>query len=402
MYNKKVIAVHLLNDWSGSPFVLRQALEVLVKEQYEVELFTATPGGQGFLSGIRGVQYRDIPYRWSKNRWMTLFFYLFSQGSLFFRLLFRCRRADIVYINSILPFGAALAGWLRGATVVYHIHEVSVRPPLLKKFLVAVANLTAKKGLFVSNDVRKRTSFLRHAQILYNALPSEFTGKALEQNGKPAGVFTVLMICSLKAYKGVREYAGVASRLPQYRFMLVLNATEPAISDFFKGETLPANLEIFPAQADVHPFYMQADIVMNMSLPAQWVETFGMTILEAMYYKKPAIIPCTGGITELVTDGVEGYQVNPRDIDEVSQLVSNLANDTALYQRMSAHAFSKARQFSFQAFAQGITHTFRELSKHGMTDAGQQPEPVGTDVSDYGTKSKIRKRRAQPAYRDVL
>src|SRR5439155_20866392 len=115
---QRIIAIHLLNDFSGSPFVLRQSLQALVKTGYSVEIFTATPGGKGFLSDIEGVKENVLFYKWNKNRWITLALFLFSQGSLFTRLLFRLRRNDIVYINSLLPFGSALAARVRGCKVM--------------------------------------------------------------------------------------------------------------------------------------------------------------------------------------------------------------------------------------------------------------------------------------------
>lgn len=371
MKKNRIIAVHLLNDFSGSPFVLRQVLEALVQKNFRVELFTATPSEQGFLSNITGVNTHRIFYRWHKNRWYTLFFFLYSQLSLFVKLLFHLQKTDTVYINSLLPFGGALAAKLRGCPVIYHIHEVSVKPQLLKKFLITVANFTAARGIFVSEDVRNRTPFTKPAQVVYNALPQLFIQEAIQHVQKKEGPFTVLMVCSLKKYKGVFEFAGCAEKLPAYRFLLVLNAPQAEIDDFFSGTKLPGNLELFPAQKNVHPFYQQADVVMNLSLPKQWIETFGMTALEAMYYKKPVIVPDAGGITELVTDQQEGYRVNPHDIQEVCDQLQLMATCASVYNRLSVNAFKKAQQFTPRAFASGITELVSQVL---YKKKKQQPE----------------------------
>ena len=44
----------------------------------------------------------------------------------------------------------------------------------------------------------------------------------------------VLMICSLKTYKGVNDFVDLAERMSHINFDLVLNATSESISDFFK------------------------------------------------------------------------------------------------------------------------------------------------------------------------
>ncbi|MCX6317785.1 MAG: glycosyltransferase family 4 protein [Bacteroidetes bacterium] len=366
MKKKRILALHLLNDYSGSPFVLRQSLEALLKDGYSIDLFTATPTGEGFLSNLYGVKQHHLFYKWSRNKLVTLFYFLCSQFLLFFRILWYARKQDMVYINSLLPFGGALAGRCRGCKVVYHIHEVSIKPLLLKRWLLFVANNTAHTGIFVSKDLWQRTAFRKPFQVIYNALPVPFTQKAIAHHAVTTGLpFTVLMACSLKKYKGVDELIKCAIRMPVLRFILVLNANTAAIRSYFGETILPENIEIVPACKDLHPYYQEADLVMNLSLPEAWIETFGMTILEAMYYKIPVIIPPVGGITELVTDGVEGFHVHAADTDTLCMRLEQLSSRGKRYQEFSANAFAKAQNFSQEQFSQAIIGLFASI---GITD----------------------------------
>ena len=52
------------------------------------------------------------------------------------------------------------------------------------------------------------------------------------------------------------------------------------------------------------------------------VETFGMTILEAMPYGIPAIVPNVGGPLELVQHGYNGYCVDVRNLEELRYYLS--------------------------------------------------------------------------------
>lgn len=375
MKNQRILAIHLLNDFSGSPFVFRQSLEALQQCRANIHLFSATPGNSGFLSNIPGVTEQPLYYRWSKNKWVTLALFCWFQCRLFVKLVTYIRKNDLVYINSLLPFGAALAGKLRGVKVVYHIHETSIQPPLLKKLLLFVANRTADKGIFVSHDLMSRTPFQKTGIVVHNALPEAFTRKAMDKrNARTSSRFSVLMICSLKAYKGVFEFMTIARKLPLFSFQLVLNATEKDIAEFFKETGIPKNVTVFPTQQNVHPFYEQTDVVMNLSRPDQWVETFGMTILEAMYYRRPVIVPPVGGVAELVTDGVEGFHVNAYQTDEIAILLQEMAADHALYRKLSAQAFSKAHSFTHCQFRNQIQqalvplHRFQTLNN--MEKAG--------------------------------
>ena len=151
-----IIAVHLLNDRSGSPLVLRHALAALHQAGHRLDLLTATPGPAGHLSHLPGVRTHALPYRWSASAWRTLLRFGWAQLVVFWKVLWLAHPGATVYVNSLLPFGAALAGRCRGARVVYHVHEVSIRPALLRRLLCAVVNRTAHEALFVSEYVRQR------------------------------------------------------------------------------------------------------------------------------------------------------------------------------------------------------------------------------------------------------
>ena len=61
------------------------------------------------------------------------------QWLMFWMVLRLATKGSTVYVNTLLPVGAALAARCRGARVVYHVHEVSVRPAALRHLLCAVA-----------------------------------------------------------------------------------------------------------------------------------------------------------------------------------------------------------------------------------------------------------------------
>ncbi len=68
-------------------------------------------------------------------------------------------------------------------------------------------------------------------------------------------------------------------------------------------------MSIYPRQSDVAPFYGEASVVLVLTNPRMAIETFGLTALEAMTAGLPCVVPPVGGIAEMVTDGVNGYQI---------------------------------------------------------------------------------------------
>lgn len=348
----RIFAFHLLNDYSGSPKVLMQLVKSWIKQDIDVTIVTCN-GRRGFLSDLPGADYSFFWYKWAANPVLRLFNLTLSQLLLLVKLFLKVKKEDVIYINTVLPFGAAFLGKLKGCRVIYHIHETSMKPALLKKLLFGIAKWSATEVIYVSKYLQEVENISnKKNEIIYNAIEDKFLDTAkLNWNHKKHNK-NVLMICSLKEYKGVFEFVKLAQKLPGFKFRLVVNASQTDISCFFKTNELPANLEIFPTQTNTHPFYAWADVILNLSLPDGWIETFGLTIIEGMAYGLPAIVPPVGGITELVTEGVNGFKVDPTNIDQLSNTLNRLFENPDLYATMRKASLDKIHEFSEQKFTE--------------------------------------------------
>jgi glycosyltransferase involved in cell wall biosynthesis len=341
----KVFACHLLNDYSGSPKVLMQLVKAWTKNDIDVTVITCS-GRNGFLSGIDKANYSYYWYKWSANSIIRLINFVLSQVLLFFKLLWIAKKEDTIYVNTVLPFGAAIAGKLKGCKVIYHIHETTVKPKVLKTFLFVVIKLCANDVVYVSNYLSKQepiTTAKNH--ILYNAIENVFFNQAINSPEKERSYKNVLMISSLKTYKGVFEFIELANLNPTFNFKLVVNASQKEIDTCFFNTQIPVNTLIYPTQTNTHYFYQWADVVLNLSHTDGWIETFGLTILEAMAYSLPTIIPPVGGITELTEEGVSGYLVDSKDINKLSIKLNQVLNNKDIYKQMQKNAFSKMNKF---------------------------------------------------------
>ncbi len=351
-----LICVHLLNDFSGSPLVLANAIRGFVQNGKNVELYTSSATQDGFLSGL-GITENKFWYRFRENKWKRLLALSASQLHLCGLLLFRLRKRDTVYVNTLLPFGAAVAAKIRGVRVIYHLHETSMNPPVLKWFLKKVVQWTASHVVYVSRFLQEKEPVNGpEMHVVYNALSDEFRhrGRAHRYEVNAEKPFTVLMLCSMKEYKGVNEFVTLARRLHLVKFELVLNSEKNEIDSFFAGQELPPNLFIFPKQKNVHPFYERASLVLNLSHPDKWIETFGMTILEAMSYGIPELVPNVGGPREIVDDGENGYRINVNDLDKITETILYLAMNRGECLRLSSQARQKADCFSIDSMHQQL------------------------------------------------
>ncbi len=351
---KKIVCTHLYNDFSGSPLVLSTVIKGFLEKGYEVDVLTSTQQ-EGFLSNLN-VRSFDNRYAFVEQKWIRVFLFFWTQFYCFLKM-FQYRKQDVaVYVNTLLPFGVALAAKLMNKKVIYHIHETSVKPAFLKAFLKWVASKTASQIIYVSDYLQQQEPIENvPSTVVHNALSDDFIKTAQSyKKEKNKEAFTVLMLCSLKAYKGVDEFIKIAKLLPQLNFDLVLNAEEMAIDSYFNNQSLPENLTIFPKQSNVHPFYQKADVVVNLSHPEQWVETFGMTLLEGMEYGIPAISPPVGGCTEFVHHAYNGFQVDQREMGTLKKYLEQLASDYKLYQLFAQNARTTACNYSVARMHQSI------------------------------------------------
>lgn len=360
-----IVFCHLLNDTSGSPMVLRQAIRALAPAGEDAVLFVGSQG-RGALE-TAGVPIQRYWYRRSGARIVTLFTYLASQLFLY-RALVRARLpADaLVYVNTLLPFGAALWGHTTGRRVIYHLHEVSVTPGLLRRFLTDIARRTAARLIYVSNDHRARLPIADAASVVIaNPVDPDLLAKARATAPRArTGVFEVLMLASPRDFKGVPECLALARALrdrDDIRFTLVLNGTPAEVDAYLAPQDVPDNLAVHPRTEDPAGFLAAADLVVNLSRVDLWIETFGLTLIEAMAFGVPVIAPPIGGPVEIVTDGREGWLIDSRDPDKLQTAVTRMADDTALYAKMSAAARDRAGAFTFEAFSQALSAVVRSV-----------------------------------------
>lgn len=352
---KHIVFIHLLNDLSGSPKVLSQVITNFKNNGYKVSLYTGK-SSKGFLTGLVH-QHRFYFYKRFTNKYLTLVSFFCSQFILFFKLLKYANKDVVFYINTMLPFGAGLAGKCLAKPVIYHVHETNIKPLIFKSFLRLIIKYSATKIIYVSRTLKILESFKNKKEtVIYNALPKSFVNSSIKNRYKPLdedGVFNVFMICSLKVYKGINEFLKISENCKHViniKFTLILNATKSEIDNYFKNRSIPGNLTILPAQTKLKSFYEKASLVLNLSLTNSWIETFGLTILEAMAFSIPVIVPPVGGPSELITDGKEGYLMDSSDTDAIAEKIISLSRHTEICLVLSKNAFQRSLDFSEKQF----------------------------------------------------
>ena len=358
---KHIVFFHLFNDYSGSPKVLKMVLDGVIRRGYKTDLVTSKGGVLDNLSALFRVGKYSYPYHFSENPVVTALSYCTIQIYTFF-LSFRWmfKRNVVFYINTLLPIGPALAGRIMGKKVIYHYHENAAVKGKFYKILAFFMQHLAHEIVCVSAYQAHFLNRKSHVSVVPNAVNNQFICRL---HPSPETAFLrkrVLMLGSLKLYKGPIEFIQLAQQLPQFCFELVINDTQDHIDEFIceHNVMVPQNLTLFARQHDVAPFYNRASLVLNLSNKDLFIETFGLTALEAMSAGLPVIVPTEGGIAELVKDGVNGYKMDVHHLNEISKRIVEILTNKNLYLKLSQNALKDSRRFDESTMIEQIVSYF--------------------------------------------
>lgn len=361
-----IIFCHLYNDRSGSPGVLNNIIDAI--DVYNTDkLLLLGEGGDGILDQA-SIPTRRFWFKRSNSALLNLINFVRSQISLYRSLQDLSPPSDtVVYVNTLLPIAGAVWGRLNNCKVIVHGHEVSLRPAIFQRMLVALAIYCSDCFVCVSRYQAKALR-LRNTthRVLYNTVSEYIRIASHEFDYTPRrnGVFNILMIASLRDYKGIPEFLRLSDRLQQYHditMTLVLNADPCEIESYFSTRRIASNITIFGKTRNVGKFIKSADVVLNLSRPSEWIETFGLTLLEAMTLGVPVIAPDVGGPTELIRQGKEGFLMNSANTDELVRRLISIKDNPGRALAMSAAAKKRAEFFSATKFRTNLYNILEQF-----------------------------------------
>lgn len=354
---KKIVAFHLYNDYSGSPKVLKEVLEGMLACGWHINLFTSDGGVLDKIQQSDRFNKFSVKYSFDEHRPILTLLRFLRANMIYFLRTFRFRHENAVfYINTIMPFGAALGARIIGKKVIYHYHENAYVKSRMYRILARLMQTLAHEIICVSNS---QASYLKRQEkvtVIPNAISESFVNKLSPDSEKAFECKTILMLSSLKEYKGTVQFIEISKQLPQYRFHLVINDDKQNISSYLQTRhiILPDNIRIFPRQTEVSEFYNSASIVLNLSDKRMFVETFGLTALEAMNAGLPLIVPTVGGISELVEEGVNGYRIDVENLPEIIRRISMMLTDKELFKSMASESLKLSENYNYKTMMERI------------------------------------------------
>ncbi len=360
---RNIVFFHLFNNFSGSPKVLRDVIS-LIKNDYNVSLVTSDT--DGFLSNLP-IKTKFIHYSWSSNKFLLLFRFLKVQFCLIIYALSLYKKNTIFYINTHQPSVVGLIGKLTGKKVIFHLHETNKSQKYFGKLYHIIRKIVKGHEIYVSEYLNKNEKInLIKSKVIYNTISQDIYKDVEKADYLPIknNIFNVMMICSLKDYKGIPEFLDVCLLLEAEEhilFTLIVDANKTEINKYLKNFQIANNINIQPKTKNPDNFLKFASLLLCLSRIDECVEAFGLTILEAMTYGIPCIVPPLGGPIELIDDSVNGYHISCYDTQKIAQIILKLSNNPNLCHSLSIKAKNKSENFSPLIFKKEILNYLKYI-----------------------------------------
>jgi glycosyltransferase involved in cell wall biosynthesis len=230
----------------------------------------------------------------------------------------------------------------------------------IRRFAIRYYLQVAHKIFAVSAELKRalEVNGINNVEVLHNAVDlSQYTGDpnaavVLKREIGLADTNKVILVAGrMSADKGgieaVRIFKEVLVKTPD-AVLVVLSGNEYTSHMMHEARQLGIDRNVRCIEAVPRPkmitYYELSDVVIMTSL---CLETFGMVALEAMAMKKPVVVSSFGGTRELVTQGVNGYVVNPLRTKEFADKIVEVISDDARAHRMGLQSRNIAeKQFS--------------------------------------------------------
>jgi glycosyltransferase involved in cell wall biosynthesis len=171
----------------------------------------------------------------------------------------------------------------------------------------------------------------------------------------------LLYIGRLSAEKEIDRIKPVLEALPGARLALVGDGPHRAELEKHFAD-LPVNFVGYLAGEALASAYASADAFI---FPSR-TETLGLVLLEAMAAGCPVVAANSGGIPDIVTDGVNGYLFDPADEQGAIEATRKLLATQAAREQMRLNARAEAEKWGWAAATRQLQQFYQQVAASSL------------------------------------
>jgi phosphatidylinositol alpha-mannosyltransferase len=134
----------------------------------------------------------------------------------------------------------------------------------------------------------------------------------------------------------------------------------------------------YATYGDLPRYYKTADVV---CFPNIGWESQGIVLLEAMSTGKPIVASAIDGFTSVLTNGIEGLAVPPRNAEKLAEAILKLLRDTNLRREMGSRGKPRAMQYDWTLVSRKLLDFYTEtLNRVNRRDAVTTNEHLASNA----------------------
>ncbi len=330
-------------NWGGASRVLFTNLRLLDKRRFTPVVLLSAHGPAEALLDELGIRHQVWGPLSEPNKLLD-----YLRALIRTCLWLKRERIDLVHMNRANDWRPAeiLAMKLCRVPVVTHFHTVNLDRAPATRWSSAIAAVS--RYVAEHSDTQGVPPSVIHNTV---ELARFAQGVSLRDRfGIDAGHVVVSFVGQIREIKGVADFVHMAGEVAgdHIRFLIAGQCrdksrisdayTEAELNDLIAGDP---RIRYCGYVEQVEDVYRTSDIVV---VPSRWEEPFGLISIEAAAAGLPVVATRTGGLPEVVVDGVTGALVDAGDTHAMARCVSKLVNDADLRAKMGQAAHERATQ----------------------------------------------------------
>lgn len=374
--------------WGGGEFSFLGLLKNLDRRSFAPEVVLLAQGEMEDLIRQLGVKVLSLPAfnpdRFSAGKNLSKRQLIWRAGAPSLRAVFRIykyikkNRIDLVHAqcwkSSLI---AGLSARMAGVPLVRHERTLPWHGPAdhlcsaIATHIIAVSEAAANK--FLGKVPARKIFVIKNGVDLQQFRESLPKSQVRREFGVLPDCPLIAVVGQLAPWKGHIPFLEAASLVikafPTTRFLIVGHVPYFAPPDYgnkLKQKVKDLNISeavIFTGyRKDIPDIMSNIDILVVPSL----IESFGRVAIEAMASGKPVVAARSGGLPEIIDDGVTGLLVPPGDPAAMAEALIALIRDRAKGRMMGKAGRARAEEkFSMESNVRQIEGLYARILSHG-------------------------------------
>jgi glycosyltransferase involved in cell wall biosynthesis len=236
----------------------------------------------------------------------------------------------------------------------------TMNPLMIKRFL---AECSQADLIIVLSEVAKKTFIQAGFPSDKLAVLTPFIDtQRFRPSPKKDDIFRVLYVGTIEPRKGVHYLISsfLQANIPQSELLIIGGASTRALRLLMENairENSRIKQEFWDfSRTDPTTIFSQCSVLVLPSVE----DGFGLVALEAMACGIPIIVTSQCGAADLITPGVNGFVVPPRDVEKLVEKLEYLANNPAISSQMGKSARHTAEAHTSATYQQQLTQIFKQ------------------------------------------